>query len=389
MASIVWSVSHRLIRAVAAGVACTALLAACGRGSDAPPEPQASLTVTAGQIESRSIVLDVVASGSVAAWEEMSLGVEVAGHRIERVLVEVGDRVHKGQPLLQLDTRTLQVDLRRAEAAYSQARANLDLATASATRGEQLLARQLISQSNFDELRSARAAAEAQLQSAAAERDAARLRLSYATLRAPDAGIISARVAQPGQIVASGVELLRLIRQGRLEWRAELAEADLVRVTPGARVWVRAPDGTDVAGQVRAISPALDTASRTALVYADLPNPGALRAGTFAEGRIALGNVDARVVPREAVVVRDGYSYVFVLGADSRVSQRRIETAPAVADVVPVRSGIKDDERFVVRGAGFLSDGDLVRVVDPAVAEAAAAAPDGAPAAPAAGEPRT
>ncbi len=386
MASTVRSVSHRFGRALLAGLACTVLLTACSRGDDAAPEPQASLTVTAGQIESRSIVLDVVASGSVAAWEEMSLGVEVAGHRIERVLVEVGDRVRKGQALLQLDTRTLQVDLRRAEAAYSQARANLDLATASATRGEQLLARQLISQSNFDELRSARAAAEAQLQSAAAERDAARLRLSYATLRAPDAGIISARVVQPGQIVASGVELLRLIRQGRLEWRAELAEADLVRVTPGARVWVRAPDGTDVAGQVRAISPALDTASRTALVYADLPKPGALRAGTFAEGRIALGNVDARVLPREAVVVRDGYSYVFVLGADSRVAQRRIETSPAVADVVPVRSGLKDDERVAVRGAGFLSDGDLVRVVDPAVAEAAAA---GAPAAPSGAEPRT
>lgn len=363
-------ISRGLCRSLVAAVAVAIALAGCGRGGDSVPEPQASLTVTAGQIETRSIVLDVVASGSVAAWEEMSLGVEVAGHRIERVLVEVGDRVRKGQALLQLDTRTLQVNLRRAEAGYAQARANLDLATASATRGEQLLARQLISQSNFDELRSARAAADAQLQSAAAERDAARLQLSYATLRAPDAGIVSARVAQPGQIVASGVELLRLIRQGRLEWRAELAEADLVRVTPGARVWVRAPDGTDVAGKVRAISPALDTASRTGLVYADLPQPGALRAGTFAEGRIALGDVEARVLPREAVVVRDGYSYVFVLGEGSRVSQRRIEAEPAVADVVPVRSGIKDDERVAVRGAGFLSDGDLVRVVDAAVADA-------------------
>ncbi len=364
-----------------AGLCACVLLAACGRGGGEEPEAKASLTVTAGQAESRSIVLDVVASGSVAAWQEMSLGVEVAGHRVERVFVEVGDQVRAGQPLLQLDTRTLQVDLRRAEAGHAQARANLDLATAGATRGATLLERQLISQSNFDELRSAQAAAEAQLQSAAAERDAARLRLSYATLRAPDAGVVSGRVVQPGQIVASGVELLRLIRQGRLEWRAELAESDLVRVTPGANVWVRAPDGTDVAGKVRAISPALDTASRTALVYADLPAPGALRAGMFAEGRIALGSVQARVLPREAVVVRDGYSYVFVLGEDSRVSQRRIETATASADVVPVRAGLKDGERVAVRGAGFLSDGDLVRVVDPAVAETGegSTAPDSAP----------
>lgn len=391
MISIAGPKARRVRVGLAAGVCACALLAACGRGGGEAPEAQASLTVTAGQIENRSIVRDVVASGSVAAWQEMSLGVEVPGLRVERVLVEVGDQVKAGQPLLQLDTRTLQVDLRRAEAGYAQARANLDLATTSATRGETLLASRLISQSNFDELRSARAAAEAQLQSAAAERDAVRLRLSYATLRAPDAGVISARMIQPGQIVASGVELLRLIRRGRLEWRAELAEADLVRVKPGAKVWVQAPDGSDVAGTVRAVSPALDTASRTALVYADLPDPGALRAGMFAEGRIVLGSVEARVLPREAVVVRDGYRYVFVLGEDSRVRQRRVEASPATADVVPIRAGLQDGERVAVRGAGFLSDGDLVRVVDPAVAEAtdAASAPADAAPVPAKAAPRS
>ena len=228
MTSIAGPKVRRVRGGLAAGLVACALLAACGRGTGEAPEAQASLTVTAGQIESRSIVRDVVASGSVAPWQEMSLGVEVAGLRVERVLVEVGDQVKAGQALLQLDTRTLQVDLRRAEAGYAQARANLDLATTSATRGETLLDSRLISQSNFDELRSARAAAEAQLQSAAAERDAVGLRLSYATLRAPDAGVISARAVQPGQIVASGVELLRLIRRGGLEWRAELAETDIL-----------------------------------------------------------------------------------------------------------------------------------------------------------------
>jgi RND family efflux transporter MFP subunit len=372
MASIGKSGSPRIWGGRVAGLAACLLVVACGRGGGEQPEAQASLTVTAGQTEARSVVLDVVASGSVAAWQEMSLGVEVAGHRVERVLVEVGDQVRAGQPLLQLDTRTLQVDLRRAEAGYAQARANLDLATASATRGETLLARQLISQSNFDELRSARAAAEAQLQSAAAERDAARLRLSYATLRAPDAGVISARVVQPGQIVASGVELLRLIRKGRLEWRAELSDVDLSRVRAGAIVRVNAPDGSAVAGKVRAVSPALDAASRTGLIYADLPEPGALRAGMFAEGRVELGESQAQVLPRESVVVRDGYNYVFVLDEKSRVAQRRVEIGPAAAEFVPVRSGLARGERVVVKGAGFLSDGDLVRVVDPAVAESAA-----------------
>lgn len=349
------------------------LLSACGRGGADMPEPAASLTVTVGQPQTRTIVQDIVASGSVAAWQEMSLGVELSGIRVERVLVEVGDRVGKGQVLLQLDTRSLQVDLRRAEANLAQAQANLDLARASAQRGESLLARQLISQSNLDELRSSLSRAEAQVQSAAAERDAARLRLEFATLRAPHGGVISARNVQPGQIVSSGTELLRLIRDGRLEWRAELVEADLVRVEPGATVRVKASDGREVEGKVRAVSPALAASSRTGLIYADLPDPGELRAGMFAEGRIELGRIEAQVLPREAVVVRDGYSYVFVLDEKSRVAQRRIETGRAEGDFVPVRSGLRPGERFVVRGAGFLSDGDLVRVVEPAVAEAAAA----------------
>jgi RND family efflux transporter MFP subunit len=347
------------------------LLAACSKGGAEPEKPaSASLTVTAGQPVTQRITLDVVASGSVAAWQEMSLGVELSGVRVERVLVEVGARVRKGQPLVQLDTRSLAVDARRAEASYAQAAANVQLASASATRGETLLARQLISASNFEELSAGRSSAQAQLASAAAERDAARLRLGYATLRAPEAGIISSRTVQPGQIVSVGVELMRLIRDGRLEWRADLSEADLVRVKPGASVMVNAPDGTLVPGKVRVISPGLDASSRTALIYADLPEPGGLRAGMFAEGRIQLGDVDASVVPRESVVVRDGYSYVFVLGKEDRVAQRRIEVAPAAGDVVPVRSGLTGNERIVVKGAGFLSDGDVVKVVDSAVAAA-------------------
>ena len=348
---------------LAVSTACL-LLAACGRGGGAAAEPKESLTVTVGQAETRAIVLDVVASGSVAAWQEMSLGVELTGLRVERVLVEVGAKVRAGQPLLQLDTRSLQVDVRRADAAYAQARANLDLAVASATRGETLLQRQLISQSDFDQLRATRSGAEAGLQSAAAERDSARLRLAYATLRAPDAGVISMRAVQPGQIVTSSAELLRLIRRERLEWRAELTDIDLARVRPGTPVKVRAPDGSVVAGQVRVVSPALDAASRTGRIYADLPVPGALRAGMFAEGRVELGQTQAQVLPRVAVVTRDGFSYVFVVDDKSRVAQRRVQAGPPAGEFVPILSGLSRSERVVVTGAGFLSDGDQVRVVD-------------------------
>lgn len=337
--------------------------AACSRSDQAAAPPVASLTVTVTQSERRSVPLEVVASGSVAAWQEMSLGVELTGARIATVLVEPGARVAAGQALLELDRRTFEVQARQAEASLAQARASVDLARAQAARGESLLAKNLISSADFDELRANRAKAEAALAAAEAERDAARLRLGFATLRAPDAGVISARSAQPGQIVAAGTELLRLIRRGRLEWRAEVAEIDLPRVKVGSTVELRAPDGSRVGGTIRAVSPAIDPKTRTALVYADLPDPGALRAGMFAEGRLAVGRAEVSVVPRESVVFRDGFPFVFVLGEGDRVSQRRIETGSADGGFLEVRSGLSPGERIVVKGAGFLGDRDLVKVV--------------------------
>ena len=336
---------------------------ACSRSGKPEGPSVASMTVTVTEAVRRNVEREVVASGSVAAWQEMSLGVELTGLRIATVLVEPGTRVAAGQALLELDRRTLDVQARQAEASLAQARASLELARSQAARGETLLAQNLISGANFDELRANRSKAEAGLAAAEAERDAARLRLGFATLRAPDAGLISARNAQPGQIVSAGTELLRLIRRGRLEWRAEVAEIDLPSLKVGSAVQLRAPDGSRVAGTIRAVSPAIDPKTRAALIYADLPEPGALRAGMFAEGRLTVGRAEVSVVPRESVVFRDGFPFVFVLGEGDRVAQRRIETGAAQGDFLEVRSGLAAGDRIVVKGAGFLGDRDLVKVV--------------------------
>jgi RND family efflux transporter MFP subunit len=309
----------------------------------------------------REVEREVVASGSIAAWQEMLLGVELSGLRVARVLVEPGDQVEAGEALLELDRRTLEVQARQAEANLAQAEASLQLAVAQATRGESLLAQNLISSSNFDELRANLARAEAQRVVAEAERDAARLRLGFATLRAPHAGVIASRSVQPGQVVSTGVELLRLIRDGRLEWRAEISEVDLPRLEVGAPVEVRGLDGQTVNGQIRAVSPSVDPQSRTALIFADLPEPGRLRAGMFAEGRLRVGRARVAVVPRQSVVFRDGFPYIFVLEDDNRVRQQRIEIGAAQGEFIEVRSGVDTQAVIVVRGAGFLGDGEFVR----------------------------
>lgn len=351
------------------GVLTVALFfGACTKQPATAPQPEPGLTVTTTTLQEQELDQVLVASGSVGAWQDMALGVELSDLRVAKVLVEVGDRVRAGQVLLRLDARTLEVQARQADAGVAQARASLDLAAANLSRGERLVGEGLISSRDADELRARVTTAQAELTTAEADRDAARLRLEFATLRAPDDGVISARSVQPGQVVSSGAELLRLIRRGRLEWRAELAEADLSRVRAGAVVEVSGPRGERVSGRVRAVSPAVDPLTRVGMLYADLPQPGTLRAGMFAEGRILLGRVKAAVLPREAIVYRDGIPYVFVArvssasdGGTFSVEQRRIGVGLQEGSLSEVREGIAAGERVVVRGAGFLSDGDLVR----------------------------
>ncbi len=338
------------------------LATACAKDPVATPSPP-SLTVSVATPTQQALPRRITASGSVAAWEPISLGVELSGQRVAEVLVEVGDVVAAGQPLLRLDARSLDMELRQAEAALAQAQANLAVASANARRGERLKREQLIAASEADQLVSGELGAQAQRQTAQAQLENARLRRGFATLRSPHAGVVSQRMVQPGQVVAAGAELLSLIRDGRLEWRAELPEADLILMAPGAKARLVGPDGAAVEGTVRAVSPALDARSRTGTVYVDLPAPGALRAGMYAQGDLLLGAQPARTLPDQAIVERDGYRYVFVLGEGNVVAQRRVTLGARQDRLVAIVDGVQADERVVVEGAGFLSDGDRVRVV--------------------------
>lgn len=373
------------------GLVVLLALAGCGRKDDAAkaPEATAAMAVTVAPAREQAIPREIRVSGPVAAREEMQLGVEVSGLRVTGLYVDVGDFVRRGQVLLELDARSLASELRQAEAAYREAQAAAALAQANLRRAEPLLRGQYISAGQVDELRAARDQANARAATARAALDAARLRHSYAELRAPDDGIISKRSVQPGQIVAAGTELLRVIRDGRLEWRAELADAELAAVNVGDPVVVRAPDGRDVEGEVRAVPPGVDAATRTGTIYADLPEPEGLRTGAYLPGRILVGEARALVVPAAAVVRRDGNPYVFTVDARGIAHRVRVRTGAEVRGVVEILDGLAAGAQVVDQGAGFLGDGDRVRVVPAGAVSAttrasradasAGAGPDAAP----------
>jgi len=353
----------------------------CGKKAE-PADPavaaqSASLAVTLARAEQRPIERSLVASGPVTAWEEMQLGVELNGLRVTALHADVGQAVHKGDVLLEIDHRTLDSDLRQAQASAAEAQAGVTLAKVNLWRGQEMAKSQLISASALDNLKASLVQAEARAATTGAQRDGVQMRRDFASLRAPDDGVISKRMVQPGQVVMAGAELLRMIRQGRLEWRPELAEADLAKVKIGAVVNLRDANGQSVSGQVRAVSPGVDTATRTGTIYADLPQPGALKAGTFVEGRIITSASTGLLVPSTAVVMRDGYAYVFTVDAQNIVHRVRVTVGAAQGEQVEVLDGLKPGEAVVATGAGFLGDGDKVRVVDAAAASMGANAKAG------------
>lgn len=342
-------------------------LSACNNetaGEDPATAPAASAgqAVTSAVAAPREMASSLGVSGPVSAVEEMQLGVELSGQRVTALNVDVGQQVRRGQVLLTLDHRMLDADLAQANAALREAEAGASLARANLVRGQDLARQQFISAMQLDELRAARTQAEARLGTARAARDATALRRSFADLRAPADGIISKRLVQAGQVVGAGQELLRLIRDGRLEWRAELPANQLGQVKPGDIVQLAARDGANVQGRVRAVSPGVDASTRTGTIYADLPDAGGLQPGTFLEGRIDTGRSQVLAVPAAAVVLRDGFPTVFVVDA-GKARAVRIVAGGRDGGFVEVREGLQPGAQVVVDGAGFLGDGDPVRVV--------------------------
>jgi HlyD family secretion protein len=367
-----------LLSVLAAGV----VLAGCGdKAADtkkAAAKP--ALTVTTTQPQQTMLPVALAANGNLAAWQEAIVGAEASGLRIAEVLVNVGDRVRRGQVLARFAADTVRAEAAQAQAALAEAQASAADAANNAARARTLQQTGAMSASLINQYLTAEKTAQARVEAARASLQAQQARVSQTQVHAPDDGVISSRTATEGAVVNNGTELFRLIRKGRLEWRAEVTSAELGRITPGTRVLVTATSGARLDGRVRMIGPTVDPQSRVALVYVDvspLPGPaaGSARSGMFARGDFDLGTQPALTLPQQAVVVREGFSYVFRVNPDNRVNQVKVQIGRIAGDRLQVLSGVTADMRVVASGGGFLNDGDLVRVVDaPASATPAAAA---------------
>jgi HlyD family secretion protein len=382
-----------LIAVLASGTAAIGLFSTRSDAADekkaAAPKP--ALTVTTVQPQQTRIPIKLAANGNIVAWQEASIGSEANGLRLTSVRANVGDVVKAGQVLATFATDTIKADVAQAQANLVEAQASASDAAANAERARTLQTTGALSTQQINQFLTGEKTAKARVQAAKAMLDVQKQRLKHTQVLAPDNGVISTRNATVGAVLGSGTELFRLIRQGRLEWRAEVTSAELGRITAGTTALVTAASGAQLQGRVRMIAPTVDPQTRAALVYVDLPaSPGMAspaKAGMFARGEFDLGHSSALTVPQQAVVVRDGFSYVFKLGTDQRVNQVKVSTGRRLGDRVEVTQGLDANATVVASGAGFLNEGDTVRVATdsgPAATQppaAAAAAPKAAPAA--------
>ncbi|HLF11684.1 MAG TPA: efflux RND transporter periplasmic adaptor subunit [Gammaproteobacteria bacterium] len=325
---------------------------------------EAVMTVTAAELVPAELTRTVTVNGSIHAWQEVIIAPEVGGYRVAEVYVDVGDKVTRGQELVELSTALLAAEVATKQATLKQHEAELINAEAELTRGQSLSAMNVLSEADLDRLRSAALVAQARLDSARADLETSRLRLQFTHVTAPDDGVITSRTVTVGQIAQAGTEMLRLLRNGRIEWRGEVPEVRLGDLRADQPVTVMTPNGVELAGTIRVVAPTITDVNRTGLVYVDLAPDDRIRPGMFARGEIEIGRGPGFTVPLQSVVSADGYSYVFVLRDDRTVERRRVETGAVRESGIEVVEGIHTGEMIVEKGAGFLKDGDLVNVAE-------------------------
>jgi HlyD family secretion protein len=325
----------------------------------------AALTVTVSVPLSSSWNTSLTASGGVAAWQEAIIGSELNGVRLQELLAQVGDQVKRGQLLATFSNEILSTEQAQQSAALAEAEAIFAEANSNARRAMQLKESGSLSDQQINQYATARNTAAARVSAAKASLQAATVRLQHARVVAPDDGIISARSATVGAVPQYGQELFRLIRQGKLEWRPELSADESMRLNAGQAVSVFNGDAEPIKGKLRMLAPTLDPHTRKALAYVDLDTAAnsKLRPGMFVKGEFFMGESMALSVPSSALLMRDGYASVFVLENANKVKQVRVSTGRIQQGRIEITKGLSSSAKVVDSGAGFLGDGDTVKLV--------------------------
>ena len=306
------------------------------------------------QLEPQSLGLTIPVSGSVRPVLQAMVKSKVGGE-ISLVHVKEGERVAAGQVLVTIDASDLRARHDGQQAMLAEMRARLDLARKNEQNNRQLLSRNFISQTAFDNVASSVAVAEANVQAAVSQAAITQRALSDAQIRAPFGGIIAKRAVNVGEKVTADSPIVVLVDLSRMELEAPIPVSDIPNVQVGQEIVFTVNGFTDRSfkGRVERINPSAEVGSRAISIFVTLPNPdAALKGGMFANGTLAATRRDAiNAVPLAALIEEGGQTFVFGLNGDT-------------VERKPVTIGEKSVERGLVEIRAGLSVGNKVLLVN-------------------------
>ncbi len=367
--------------------------AATETSAEAPAAEIVLPAITVSAVAPRVLRDRVVASGLVAAIEEVHVQPLVSGEAVQELLVDVGARVEAGQVLARLEST--EFDLQRSElaanraatmAAIAQAEANLIAAQANADEARRVADRSAtlreqgnIAQAQADQAASALESAlaqvrvaeqgieSAQAQLAVVEAQAAtlELRAGRTEVTSPAAGLVVQRNATVGEVASSaGQPMFVIVRDGAMELRAEIGEADMMRLAPGMAVTMTAVGSTvPLTGTIRLIEPVINAQTRLGIARIELDDDQAVRQGMFLTADILVREAEVLAVPVTAVGASpEGTTVMRVV--DGVVERVPVVTGMRHAGMVEIVEGLASGDLVVTKAASFVRDGDRIRPVE-------------------------
>lgn len=361
-------------------VATLPLLAACG-GTPPPPAAPRALPVRVAAVETRDLEDRLALTGTLRPRRQVAVVAEVAA-RLMSVARDEGARVADGEVLARLDDTDYRLAHDRARAAQAVAEANQAHAVAEKERADSLLKTGGITDKEHLAAQVGLQVAAASLLQAKAEVAIAASQLARCEIKAPFAGRVARRHADPGAMLASGTPAFTLVDDAVLEFRSEVPSADYGKLKVGATVSVRVdamPD-YEAVGRLARIAPLVDDRNRTFEAIVEVQNGERLVGGLFARALVRVGAVSGALVVPPAALVRDGAqpdrALVFVVLGGKAV-RREVTLGVEAAAATQVTHGLAAGERVILDPPASLSNGSPVEARTAAEAEAAAASPRG------------
>jgi HlyD family secretion protein len=363
--------------------------------------PVAAQAVTVVPARNDTVAETLTVTGTVQPADLLALTPQVSGLQIRQILVDVGDSVGAGQPLVVFDDAAVQAQIQQAQAQIDVARAQVEQQRANLAQTEATLAEAEVNLNRYQSLQSqgavsaeeldsrttqtvtaresvrvAQAAvtsAEATVRSRQADVTRLRTQLDYTVLRAPSDGIVAERPGSVGDVSSTSNEVITLIQGNQLELAVTVPQAQLPQVTVGAPALVTASTDSriQVEGAIQAIEPLVDPQTRTAQVIIRLPASEQVRSGMFLTAAIQVGRRPGVTIPASAVMPQpDGSMQVWVLSPEQTALARAVETGVRLADDaigaarVEILDGLQPGEQVIVAGAGYVQAGDAVTVAE-------------------------